>query len=57
MRVFFVATLMAAIIGTVGAIAAIAHEGWSVRVSPTKPKRTEFIWLSPAADRASTGPD
>ena len=36
MRAFFVATLMAVIIGTVGATAAIAHEGWFVRVCPTK---------------------
>jgi hypothetical protein len=36
MRAFFVATLMAVIIGTVGATAAIAHEGWFVRGCPTK---------------------
>ena len=36
MRAFFVATLMAAIIGMLGATAAIAHEGWFVRVCSTK---------------------
>ena len=36
MRVFFVATLMAAIIGSLVATAAMAHEGWFVRVCPTK---------------------
>jgi hypothetical protein len=36
MRAFFVATLMAVIIGVLIATAAIAHEGWFVRVCPTK---------------------
>jgi hypothetical protein len=36
MRAFFVATLMAAIIGMLGATAAIAHDGWFVRVCSTK---------------------
>ena len=36
MRAFFVATLMAAIIGTLVVTAAMAHEGWFVRVCPTK---------------------
>ena len=35
MRAFFVATLMAVIIGLLVATAAIAHEGWFVRVCPT----------------------
>jgi hypothetical protein len=36
MRAFFVATLMATITGVLVATAAIAHEGWFVRVCPTK---------------------
>ena len=36
MRAFFVATLMAAIIGMLVATGAIAHEGWFMRVCPTK---------------------
>jgi len=36
MRAFFVATLMATIIGMVVPKAATAHEGWFVRVCPTK---------------------
>ena len=36
MREFFVATLMAAIVGLPVAAAAIAHEGWFVRVCSTK---------------------
>jgi hypothetical protein len=36
MRAFFVATLTAMIIGLLVATAAIAHEGWFVRVCPTK---------------------
>jgi hypothetical protein len=36
MRAFFVAMLMAAIIGSLVATAAMAHEGWFVRVCPTK---------------------
>jgi hypothetical protein len=36
MRAFFVAALMAPIIGVLVATAAIAHEGWFARVCPTK---------------------
>ena len=36
MRAFFVAALMAAIIDVLVATAAIAHEGWFVRVCPAK---------------------
>jgi hypothetical protein len=36
MREFFVATLMAAIVGLPVATAAIGHEGWFVRVCSTK---------------------
>jgi hypothetical protein len=36
MRAFFIATLMAAIISTLGSSAAIAHESWFVRVCSTK---------------------
>ena len=55
MRAFFVATLMAAIVGVLVATAAIAHEGWFVRVCPAKTEanrihlafsggRQEFSW-------------
>ena len=36
MRAFFVAILLAVIIGVLVATPAIAHEGWFVRVCPTK---------------------
>lgn len=36
MRAFFVAALMAALIDVLVAIAAIAHEGWFVRVCPSR---------------------
>jgi hypothetical protein len=55
MRSFFVATLMATIIGVLVATAAIAHEGWFGAYVRQKLKQIESIWLSPAADRASAG--
>ena len=36
MRAFFAAAVMATIIGVLVTTAAVAHEGWFVRVCPTK---------------------
>ena len=50
MRAFFVATLMAVIIGVPVATAAIAHEGWFVRICPTKTE-TSGVHLAFSGDR------
>jgi hypothetical protein len=50
MRAFFVATLMAMIIGVLVATAAIAHEGWFVRVCPTKTEASR-VHLTFSGDR------
>src|ERR1700758_377368 len=56
MRAFFVATLMATIIGTLGATAAIAHEGWFVRVCSTKTEANRVHLAYSGGGRASAGP-
>jgi hypothetical protein len=50
MRAFFVTTLMVAIIDMLVATAAIAHEGWFVRVCPTNTEATR-VHLAFSGDR------
>ena len=56
MLAFFVATLMAMIIGSLVAPAAIAHEGWFVRVCPTKTEADRVYLAFSGGGQGSPGP-